>query len=190
MWIAYYWDEKYEQSVLMLSLVKKQSLRADAERYLIRDYIYLDQKTRLISIRNKMLWYDNLVASDFYTYFYEAFYRPFSEWSNYQIYAFDTELANKMIRVCSMKLSDEERAVCSYWMIGKNVVLWQFDWLEESLLKLAAEYPQWYLYQALWEYYIQEWDIQKAKAYLLKAVSMTKRTPEVVQIKKLLQKTM
>ena len=190
MWIAYYWDEKYEQSVVMLSLVKKQSLRIDAERYLIRDYIYLDQKTRLISIWNKMLWYDNLVSSDFYTYFYEAFYRPFAEWTSYQIFAYDSELANKMIRVCSMKLSDEEKAVCNYWMIGKNVALWQYEWLEESLLKLATEYPQWYLYQALWEYYLQQWDTEKAKAYLLKAVSMTKNTSEVVQIKKLLQDTM
>ena len=190
MWIAYYWDEKYEQSVVMLSLVKKQSLRIDAERYLIRDYIYLDQKTRLISIWNKMLWYDNLVSSDFYTYFYEAFYRPFAEWTSYQIFAYDSELANKMIRVCSMKLSDEEKTVCNYWMIGKNVALWQYDWLEDSLLKLATEYPQWYLYQALWEYYLQQWDTEKAKAYLLKAVSMTKNTSEVVQIKKLLQDTM
>jgi len=190
MWVAYYRDEKYQQSVIMLSLIKDAKLRLDAERYLIRDYIILDQKNKLISIWNKVLWYDDLVASDFYTYFYEAFYRPFSEWENHQIYSLDSELANKMIRVCSIKLSEEEKAVCNYWMIGKNVALWQFDWLEESLLKLTSEYPQWYLYQALWEYYIQQWDLDKAKAYLLKAVSMTKRTPEVVQIKKLLQNIM
>lgn len=190
MWIAYYWDEKYEQSVVMLSLVKNEKLRTDAERYLIRNYIHLDQKTRLISIWNKILWYDNLVASDFYTYFYEAFYRPFSEWEHYQVYAYDGELANKMIRVCSMKLPEEEKAVCNYWSIGKNIALWQFEWLEENLLKLAKEYPQWYLYHALWEYYLQQWDTEKAKAYLLKAVSMTKKTPEIVQIKKLLQETM
>jgi hypothetical protein len=89
-----------------------------------------------------------------------------------------------------MELSDEEKTVCNYWMIGKNVALWQYDWLEDSLLKLATEYPQWYLYQALWEYYLQQWDTEKAKAYLLKAVSMTKNTSEVVQIKKLLQDTM
>ena len=190
MWVAYYWDEKYEQSIVMLSMIKSEHLRLDTQRYLIKDYLKLDQKTKLISIRNKLLWYENLVASDFYTYFYEAFYHPFSEWLPYQIYAFDTELANKMIRVCSMKLSEEEKAVCNYWIIGKNIASWQFDWLEESLLKLANDYPQWYLYQALWEYYIQQWDTEKAKAYLLKAVSLTKRTPEVVQIKKLLQETM
>ena len=190
MWVAYYWDEKYEQSIVMLSMIKSEHLRLDTQRYLIKDYLKLDQKTKLISIRNKLLWYENLVASDFYTYFYEAFYHPFSEWLPYQIYAFDTELANKMIRVCSMKLSEEEKAVCNYWIIGKNIASWQFDWLEESLLKLVTDYPQWYLYQALWEYYIQQWDTEKAKAYLLKAVSLTKRTPEVVQIKKLLQETM
>ena len=190
MWVAYYRDGKYQQSVIMLSLIKDSKLRLDAERYLIRNYIILDQKNKLISIWNKILWYDNLVASDFYTYFYEAFYRPFSEWGDYQIFSLNSELANKMIRVCSMKLSEEENVVCNYWMIGKNIALWQFDGLEQLLLNLTSEYPQWYLYQALWEYYIQQWELDKAKSYLLKAVSMTKRTPEVVQIKKLLQNIM
>ena len=189
MWIAYYWDEKYQQSVVMLSLIKDNKLRLDAERYLVLNYIILDQKNKLITIRNKLLWYDNLVASDFYTYFYEAFYRPFSEWKKYDVYSLDAELANKMIRVCSIKLSEEEKAVCNYWMIGKNIALWEFNWLEESLLKLVTQYPQWYLYQALWEYYINQWDVEKAKAYLLKAVSMTKNTTEVIQIKKLLEET-
>lgn len=190
MWIAFYWDEKYQQSVIMLSLIKDEKLRLDAERYLIRDYIHLDQKNKLLSVWNRILWYDNLVASDFYTYFYEAFYRPFSEWAEYKVYRTDAELANKMIRVCSMKLPEEEKAVCNYWMIGKNIASWEFDGLESSLLNLVAQYPQWYLYQALWEYYLKQWDLDKAKAYLLKAVSMTKNVSEVIQIKKLLENTM
>ncbi|MBQ5945526.1 hypothetical protein IJL65_03950 [bacterium] len=60
-------------------MVKNDKLRLDAERYLIRDYLFLDQRNKLILSRNKMLGYDNLVASDFYTYFYEVFYRPYSE---------------------------------------------------------------------------------------------------------------
>ena len=189
-WVASYRDEKYEQSVVMLSRIQDDKLRLDAQRYLINDYIKLDQRTKLIASRNKLLWYENLVASDFYTYFYEAFYHPYSEWKQFQIYAFDIELANKMLRVCSMTLSNEERAVCTYWTIGRNIALWQFDWIEQYLLNLVAEYPQWYLYQALWDYYVQQWDLEKAKAYLLKAVSLTKKRSEINQIKKLLQDTM
>ena len=188
-WVASYRDEKYEQSVVMLSRIQDDKLRLDAQRYLINDYIKLDQRTKLIASRNKLLWYENLVASDFYTYFYEAFYHPYSEWKQFQIYAFDIELANKMLRVCSMTLSNEERAVCTYWTIGRNIALWQFDWIEQYLLNLVAEYPQWYLYQALWDYYVQQWDLEKAKAYLLKAVSLTKKRSEINQIKKLLQDT-
>ena len=189
MWIAYYRDGKYEQSVVMLSLIKDEKLRLDSERYLIRDYLLLDQKNKLILSWNKLLWYDNLVSSDFYTYFYEAFYRPYSEWQQYQLYAFDTELADKMIRVCSIRLPDNEKVVCSYGTIGKNIALWKFDWLEQSLLDLVLQYPQWYLYHALGEYYIHEWDSEKAKFYLLKAVSLTQKRAEVSQIKKLLQDT-
>ena len=189
-WVASYRDEKYEQSVVMLSMIKDDNLRLDAQRYLINDYIKLDQKTKLITTRNKLLWYQNLVASDFYTYFYEAFYHPYSEWKQFQIYAFDVELANKMLRVCSMTLSDQEKAVCTYGTIGRNIALWQFDWIEQYLLDLVEEYPQWYLYQALWDYYVQQWDLEKAKAYLLKAVSLTQKRSEINQIKKLLQDTM
>lgn len=190
MWIAYYRNEKYEQSVLMLSMIKDEKLRLDVERYLIRDYLLLDQKNKLISSRWKLLWYDGLVTSDFYTYFYEVFYRPYSEWAQYEIYAYDTELAEKMLRVCNLRLSWEDRVICSYWNIGKSIALGQFDWLENSLLSLAVSYPQSYLYHALWEYYINQWDFVKAKAYLIKAVSMAQKRWEVSQIKKLLQSTL
>ncbi len=187
MWVAYYWNEKYEQSVIMLSLIQSEKLRVDTERYLIRDYLLLNQNNKLILSWNKMLGYDNLVASDFYTYFYEAFYRPYSEWSQYQLYAIDTDLAEKMIRLCAIRLPKEENVVCNYGGIGKNIALWKFEWLEQSLLNLATEYPQWYLYRALWEYYLQQNDLERAKIYLLKAIPLAQRGVEKMQIKKLLQ---
>ena len=190
MWVAYYWNEKYEQSVIMLSLVKNEKLRLDSERYLIRNYLFLDQKNKLILSWNKMLWYDNLVASDFYTYFYEVFYRPYSEWYQYQLYAIDTELAEKMTRLCAVRLTKEWIAVCNYGIIGKNIALWKYDWLEQSLFDLVSEYPQWYLYRALWDYYVQQWDLEKAKVYLLKAFSLSQKWIEKAQIKRMLQSVM
>ncbi len=190
MWVASYWNGKYEQSVVMLSLVKNDNLRLDAQRYLINNYLQLRQNNKLISSRNKLLWYKNLVASDFYTYFYEVFFRPYSEWSDYTLFALDTELANKMLRVCTMNLPKDESVVCTYGTIGRNIALWQFNWIEQYLLNLVAEYPQWYLYQALGDYYIQQWELDKAKTFLLKAVSLTQKRKEINQIKKLLQDTM
>jgi len=190
MWVASYRNEKYEQSVVMLSLVKDNNLRLDAQRYLINNYLQLNQSNKLISSWNKLLWYKNLVASDFYTYFYEVFFHPYSEWSEYKLFALDTELANKMLRVCTMTLPKDDRWVCTYWTIGRNIALWQFDGIEQYLLNLVSEYPQWYLYQALGDYYIQQGDLDKAKTYLLKAVSLTQKRKEINQIKKLLQNTM
>ncbi len=190
MWVSFYRDEKYEQSVVMLSMIKDENLRLDSNRYLINNYLKLKQENKLISIRNKILWSENLVASDFYTYFYETFFRPYSKWDQFQLYAYDTELANKMLRVCSNTLHGEEKAVCTYWTIGRNIALWEFDGLEKYLQNLVAEYPQWYLYQALWDYYIQQWDLEKAKFYLIKAISLTQEKSERSQIKKLLQDTM
>ena len=187
MWIAFYRDEKYEQSVVMLSMIKDEKLRLDTQRYLINDYIKLNQKNKLISSRNKLLWYEKLVDSDFYTYFYETFFHPYSEWEEFQLYAYDTELANKMLRICSVKLQNEEKSVCTYWSIGKNIALWEFDGMEQYLINLVAEYPQWYLYQALWEYYIQQWKLDKAKVYLIKAISLSQKKSEISQIKRLLQ---
>jgi Flp pilus assembly protein TadD len=42
----------------------------------------------------------------------------------------------------------------------------------------------------LGDYYIQQGDLDKAKTYLLKAVSLTQKRKEINQIKKLLQNTM
>jgi hypothetical protein len=187
MWIAYYRDENYEQSVIMLSMIKNDKLYLDTQRYLINNYLKLDQKNKLVSSWNKMLWLENLVASDFYNYFYEAFFLPYSQWSQFEIYMYDNELANKMIRACTMRLPDEEKVICTYWSIWRNIALWEFEWLEQYLLQLISEYPQWYLYQALWEYYVKQWNLDKAKVYLLKAVSLSQSTAEVNQIKKLLE---
>ena len=190
MWIAYYRNEKYEQSVVMLSLIRDSKLHLDAQRYLINDYLQLNQNSKLIAIWNKLLWNENLVDSDFYTYFYEAFYRPYSLWEDFDIYKYDTQLADKMLQVCAMRLPDTQRVVCTYGSIWKDIAMWNFDNLERSLLKLVENYPQWYLYQALWEYYVKQWDLDKAKAYLLKAVQLSQKTSEKNQIKKLLQDVM
>lgn len=190
MWVAYYRNEKYEQSVVMLSLIRDSKLHLDAQRYLINDYLQLKQNNKLISIWNKLLWNDNLVDSDFYTYFYEAFYHPYSLWENFDIYEYDTQLADKMLQVCAMRIADTQRAVCTYGKIWKDIAMWNFDNLERSLLSLAENYPQWYLYQALWEYYLKQWDLDKAKVYLLKAIQLTQKSSERSQIKKLLQATM
>lgn len=190
MWVAYYRNEKYEQSVVMLSLIRDSKLHLDAQRYLINDYLQLKQNNKLISIWNKLLWSENLVDSDFYTYFYEAFYHPYSLWENFDIYEYDTQLADKMLQVCAMRLADTQRAVCTYGKIWKDIAMWNFDNLERSLLSLAENYPQWYLYQALWEYYVKQWDLDKAKVYLLKAIQLTQKSSERSQIKKLLQATM
>jgi uncharacterized protein HemY len=42
------------------------------------------------------------------------------------------------------------------------------------------------LYQALGDYYLQHLEFEKARAYLLKAVSLTQKRSELAQIKKLL----
>lgn len=190
MWIAYYRDEKYEQSVLMLSMIKNEKLRLDAERYLIRNYVILDQKNKLISSRSRILWYENLTSSDFYTYFYEAFFHPYSEWKKFEIYAYDRDLAEKMLRVCNIRLQWDENVVCTYGYIWKNISLWEFDNLEQSLLQLVRDYPQWYLYHALGEYYLQQEDLDKAKLYLLKAAGMSQTNEETSQLKIMLQNAM
>lgn len=190
MWVSYYRWWKYEQSVVMLSLIKEGSLRLDSERYLIRNYMILDQKNKLLSSRWRLLWYDDLTASDFYTYFYEAFYHPYADWAEFQIYAFDTGLWEKMIRVCNLVLSENEKGVCEYWEIWRDIALGKFETLEESLLNLVWKYPQSYLYHALGEYYLKQDDTDTARMYLLKAVSLTQTSKEKWEIKKLLQNAM
>lgn len=185
--VAEYWNKNYHKSVLKLSQVSDERYRLDAERYLALNYLELQQSTKLLGSWQRILGYSDLQTSDFYSYFYEVFFRPYAEGKVHTLYLQDMSLAQKYLQYCNQLFTGKEKAVCAYGKIGLQLVLKSFDSLESSLLQLVEEYPQGYLLHALGEYYLKQGNAEKAKEYLLRAANMTESDPEQLVIRDLLK---
>ena len=188
MGVAYYRNGDYERSVLKLSQVKNVSYGLDVDRYLVLNYQKLGQVEKLLSSRQKVLGHRALRTSDFFHYFYEVFFWPYSRGEGYVMYAQNTHLAENYLVRCFQVLQGADQAVCEYGSIGLSLAKGQMQGLEVSLSSLVEKYPQGYLYQALGEYYLRVRDQEAAKYYLLKAVGMASSAEEGFTLRTLLQK--
>jgi hypothetical protein len=188
--VAYYWNWSYEKSVLQLSQIKTGPYHLDAERYLVLNYLILEQLDKLLSTWQRLLWSNSLMYTDFFNYFFQTFFVPYSKWEDYLLYQKNPDLAQNYLTVCSQTLTGEEKAVCEYGKVGLSLANHSFGWLEVALVSLIEQYPQGYLYHALWEFYLQQWKPDLAKSALLKAVWMSSSLEEWFKLKSLLQQVM
>ncbi|MDR2541804.1 MAG: hypothetical protein LBD11_08995 [Candidatus Peribacteria bacterium] len=186
--IAYYRNEQYETSVMKLSQVQKAEFRLDVARYLTLNYSHLQQTSKLVSTRQKLLGYAELKPADFFNYFYNVFFAPYIQGKEFTLYQQNPELAQNYLIVCTSILPTQDTAICEYGKVGLSLVTKNSFGVEESLLKLIKTSPQGYLYHALGEYYIKVGKSDEAKVYLLKAIGMVDSMNETDQIKTLLQK--
>lgn len=138
----------------------------------------------------KVLGHSSLQISDFYSYFYEVFFLPYSKGVDYFLYVQNPNLAENYLTHCFQSLQGADQAICEYGTIGLQLANGQFTGLESSLLSLVETYPQGYLYQALGEFYLRMGDTISAKYYLLKSVGMISSMEEGYKIRSLLQQVM
>lgn len=188
--VAYYWNWAYEKSVLQLSQIKTGSYRLDVERYLVLNYLILQQPDKLLSTWQKLLWSKDLMYTDFFNYFFQTFFVPYSKWEEYFLYQKNSGLAQNYLTVCSQTLKGSEKAVCEYGKVWLSLANNSFEWLEVALVSLTENYPQGYLYHALWEFYLKQWKPDLAKSALLKAIWMSSSMEEWFKLKSLLQQVM
>ena len=190
MGVAYYRGKQYEKSVLVLSQVSGNRFALDKERYLVLNYLALQQSWKILTSWQKLLWYSLLEPSDFYSYFYEVFFVPYMKWESYELYVKNPSLAQHYLEQCVVQLTWSKRSVCEYGKVGLQLAIGSYGQLELSLLSLLKEYPQGYLYHVLGEYYVKQWNKEQAKVNLLKAAGMTDIVQEKTLIKKLLEEVM
>ena len=171
LWISYYRQWEYEKSLTTLyQLIGNSEYRIDVYRYLLLDYEKLGQKEKMVQIWQKLLGEYNLTESDF-KYFYDiVFFQPFSQWEKSTIYENYKQISYDMVAMCYDKFG-YKNDTCIYWEVWFNITNWLRNWVEESLLYLAENYPQANIFQALWDYYKKNNDKAKAKSYYIKAIS-------------------
>jgi len=172
-WVSYYRNQKYEQSVLYLSQIKDKIYQSDVHRYLILNYIAWDDTQRLVRIRQSMLWQNNLEKSDFYSFFYHVFFLPFKNQKSSDIYKQNPHIAISFLTKCYEIFDSSNDDICIYGQAGQDIATNNRNWAKDKLLYLADRYPQSYIYHALWDYYLRQKDMEKSKENYLKAVWMT-----------------
>ncbi len=172
-WAAYYrwWDN--QESILVLSqLLDSPQYKTDAYRYLLLNYQKLEDEQKMIQVRQKLLGQDDLVESDFKSFYDIVFYKPFSTDSKYTIYNKYKQLSYDFVSVCYEDLWQQNNT-CLYGEVWLDVVNESRQDVENSLLYLAENYPQAQIFHALWDYYKFNNLDEKAKTYYLQAVSLT-----------------
>ena len=187
LWVAHYRNKDYNQSILELSQVQNPKYLLDKERYLALNYKTLHQKKKLLESWEKILWYPNLRASDFYSYFYSVIFEPYQQNEKYDLYIENRKLYEKYLIVCKQKLAQSEQHLCQYGEIGKMMVEGKNDSFEKNLKELVKKTPQGYLYHLLGDRYLRKGDKENAQIFLSKAIWMTENETEKTTIKSLLR---
>jgi len=200
-WTSYYRMWKSEESVLYLSQVEKTAINQatieqtkedfdanivlwDVYRYMLLNYIQLEDHDRSIHIWNKLLWQQDLSPADYYTHFYQVLYIPFMQGKQYVIYNENPQLVNDYVEKCYKDLWEEEKDVCIYGQAGYEFLQGKKTEAKDKLLYLAKNYQKAYIFHTLWDYYYQEWQFDKAKRNYVKAVSLTEDPSEEFILKR------
>ncbi len=190
LWISYYRQWEYEKSLTTLyQLVNDSTYKTDVYRYLLLDYEQLGQTEKMVQIWQKLLWEYNLSQSDF-KYFYDVvFFKPFSKWEKSVVYENYRQISYDMVTICYDKFG-YKNDTCIYGEVGFSISNWLRNSVEENLLYLAQNYPQANIFQALWDYYKNNNEKDKAKSNYIKAISLSEDSTQKSNIQNVLLKLM
>jgi hypothetical protein len=182
--ISYYRNKKYESSIIYLNQVHIETIQTDVYRYLILDYINIQDSEKATSTRKKLLWQTDINENDFYGYFYNAFYKGYTKQNN-EIYKSDEQLPYFYINKCYETFSSwTNKDVCEYWdiwnQLNKNA---NASMIEEKLSNLTEKYNQRYLYEILWDIQTQNNKKENAKWSYAKALTLTTDINDTSRIK-------
>lgn len=184
--ISNYWVDKNKTSILYLSQVKNLSFfRTDVYRYLILNYENLEDYTNLQLAWNFVLEQEDLLSADLYHLYFYTFFDPYRSNKAFDFYLTNQDLINKSFTLCE-SLGDED--VCLYGKVGLDIAQENRDLAENKLLYLAKEFPQSYIFKALWDFYLDQDNSEQAKYYYLKAIGLSELVEEKNVIKNILLK--
>ena len=102
--VSYYRKHDHASSTLYLSQADSEELQTDQLRYLILNYIGLQDNTKLNSSRQKLLGQKDINPSDFYLYFYTVFYKAYFS-QDVSLYTQNTQLPLLFISKCQEQFS-------------------------------------------------------------------------------------
>jgi adenine-specific DNA methylase len=121
-WAAYYRWGNHKESILILSqLLDSPEYKTDAYRYLLLNYQELEDEQKMVQIRQKLLWQDDLLESDFKSFYDIIFYEPFSTDSKYTIYNKYKQLSYDFVSVCYEDLWQKNDTCLCFIRFKQNI---------------------------------------------------------------------
>lgn len=174
--VSYYRNKNYTSSILYLSQPTEEKYKTDILRYLLLNYIQIEDTSKMITTRQKLLEQTDLSPSDFFSYFYNVFYKAYFS-QDISLYKWHEDFSASFLTKC-IQLFDKDNDVCIYWKIGKESITEQEWSYENDLMQLADKYKQSYLYHMLGDFYIKKNDKIKAKENYLKALAISEDNQE------------
>lgn len=184
-WISYFRAEKYTEAVLYLTQVTDSKSMTDAYRYLTLAYEKLWDTANVTSYQQKLLWQPDINKTDFYTYFYQTSFAPYSLWKTFDIYNHNQQLYVLFLQKCELSsFAGSDKDICEYWKIWLDLIqgnLDSQDW--KTIQYLSNLYPQSYFYQILWDISAKNSYTDQANTYYSKAIKLTSDSTEKEIIK-------
>ncbi len=187
LWVIAFRQWNYQEAILYFLWVEDKELNQDVLRYLSLSYIAVGDMPQAAWSFRKMVTNYDLQASDYYHYFYNAYFHPYRWNVSYELLEEDRELALLYHQSCKQKISEQRVYICDYGEVGQLLVNRQYDQAFKRLLYLAKYYPQSYFFEALGDYYERQWKTQDAIMYYLQAIRFTKDTVEMIDAKRKIQ---
>ncbi len=167
-----YREWKYQEAILYFVGVDESYLRSDMYRYLMLSYHALgDEKSAVANMEN--LLGEKMEPSDYYSYFLMAYFEPMRYGQSYSLIESNPDLATKVLQHCYESIGTAHTSVCDLGYVGKLLYEGNPADAVKKLLVLAKKYPQGFIFEALWDYYLQQGEKAKAVKYYIQALRLT-----------------
>lgn len=177
-WVSYYRKKDYTSSILYLSQNKGKRYQTDTLRYLIINYLEINEQDKAIEQRQRLLGQSDIKNSDFFFYFYNTFYKGYFS-QDFSLYNKNKQLSSLFIQECTKNLGIDED-VCIYGRIWKDIIQNNLSAANEvELISLSKKYNQSYLYHILWDFYSKKQQIAEAKKRYAKTVASSQDPREI-----------
>lgn len=181
--VSYYRKNDFTSSILYLAQNKSSKNQTDTLRYLIINYLEIDEYSKAIESWQKLLGQTDIKNSDFFLYFYQTFYKGYFSQNN-TIYETNTQLSTLFIKECEETLWIDDD-VCIYGRVWSEIMKNELSPANEAeLISLSQTYNQSYLYHILGDFANKQNKKDEAKKWYAKTISSSQDPKEIEFVQK------
>jgi tetratricopeptide (TPR) repeat protein len=174
LWLVLHAQKKYSEASLFFSQVQDPLYLYDAMRYQIliayydHSYDRMMDKFRLLLQAKKTTPSDHLLLYDIV--FYEPYHLSQGSGSFDLAQKYALSVIVPYIDSCKKNISPSLPYVCKYGEAWRYLSQWKREKAYWYLIAVSKKYPNPRIYQALWDYYLTQWNKKIATSFYKKAL--------------------